>query len=232
MGHQKLKRFEEIKHFPNVLAFPENMPGRWKEHFGNTHPVTLELACGKGEYTLGLSRIFPEENFVGVDIKGNRIWKGARTALDEGLRNVAFLRSQIDHLDQYFAAGEVKDIWITFPDPFLRKSKAKKRLTHPRFLHLYQKVLAPGGTIRLKTDAAELYEFTKEMIRETGCRLLEDIKDVYAMQEIPRLLSIQTYYEGMHLKDGRTIYYIEFSLPDKLPPLPVKNRREIEAAID
>ncbi|GAA4301515.1 tRNA (guanosine(46)-N7)-methyltransferase TrmB [Compostibacter hankyongensis] len=226
MGHNKLIRFEEILHFPNVLIYPEQQAGRWAEHFGNNHPVTLELACGKGDYTLALARRFPEENFIGVDIKGNRIWKGARTALDEGLRNVAFLRTQIGQLPAYFAPGEVKEIWITFPDPFLRKSKAKKRLTHPVFLHRYQQVLTPGGMIHLKTDSPELYAFTREVISENGCILAEDIPDVYALPAVPPLLDIRTFYESMHLAAGRTIRYLRFSLPDRLPPLPVKKQHE------
>lgn len=221
MGHKKLIRFEEIKTFPNVLIFPEGMKSRWRDHFQNPHPITLELACGKGEYTLALARLFPERNFVGVDIKGNRIWKGAKTALEEKLPNVAFLRVQIDHIDTYFSTGAISDIWITFPDPFLRKSKAKKRLTHPRFLQLYQKILRPGGHIHLKTDSPELYAFTREVIRDNSCLLHRDVADVYAAGP-DTLLGIKTFYERMHLQEGRTIRYLEFSLPDKLPPVFLK----------
>ena len=217
MGQKKLARFAEIETFPNVLIYPEEMPGKWKNHFGNNNPVTLELACGKGEYTLGLSRLLPKENFVGVDIKGNRIWKGARTALDAGLKNVAFLRIQIDHITRYFAPGEIKEIWITFPDPFLRKSKAKKRLTHSGFLHLYHQILRPGGKIHLKTDSPELYAFTKEMIIENNCTLHTDLPDVYE-GETNEVLEIKTFYEKSHLKEGRTIRYLQFSLPEVLPP--------------
>lgn len=227
MGHKKLIRFEEIKTFPNVLIFPEYIAGQWNAHFGNTHPITLELACGKGEYTLEMARRFPDRNFVGVDIKGNRLWKGAKTALDEKISNAAFLRIQIDHIEQYFAPREVTDIWITFPDPFLRESKAKKRLTHPRFLHAYQKILKPGGPIHLKTDAPELYAFTKEVIAENNCILHRDIANVYAAQP-DALLQIKTYYEGMHLKDGRVIRYLEFSLPETLPPIPLKKNKADE----
>ena len=226
MGHKKLIRFEEIKTFPNVLIFPEQMKGRWASHFGRSAPLTLELACGKGEYTLALARRFPERNFVGVDIKGNRIWKGAKTALTEKQTNVAFLRIQIDHIDAYFAPGAVSDIWITFPDPFLRTSKAKKRLTHLKFLHLYQRILRPEGRIHLKTDSPDLYQFTREVIAETGCVLHRDVPDVY--QAPPEeLLRIQTYYEGLHLADGRTIRYLEFALPDQLPPFPVPTQQTL-----
>ena len=136
MGQKKLQRFAELETFSNVLQFPQGMPGQWEQHFGNSHPITLELACGKGEYALGLARLYPGRNFIGVDLKGNRIWVGARQAIREGLTNVAFLRTQIDLIHQYFAPAEVSEIWITFPDPQLRLSKAKKRLTHPKFLRL------------------------------------------------------------------------------------------------
>lgn len=216
MGQKKLQRFADIETFPNVLIYPEGMQGKWKEHFGNDQPVTLELACGKGDYALGLGRMFPERNFIGVDLKGNRIWRGAKTALDEQLANVGFLRTQIDHLQNYFAAGEVAEIWITFPDPFLRASKAKKRLTHPKFLAIYQPLLQPGATINLKTDSAELYNFTKIVIDAVGCGLQEDVADVYANpHSIPPVLKIQTFYEGMHLADRRTIRYLRFTLPEQ-----------------
>ncbi|RPE13315.1 tRNA (guanosine(46)-N7)-methyltransferase TrmB [Chitinophaga lutea] len=213
MGQKKLQRFAEIETFPNVLIYPQNMQGAWAKHFDNNNPLTLELACGKGDYTLGLARRYPAGNFLGVDLKGNRIWRGAKTALNEKLANVAFLRTQIEQLTDYFAPQEVTDIWITFPDPFLRQSKARKRLTHPRFLALYQQVLKPGGTINLKTDSAELYHFTQQVVAAVGCPVLEDIPDVYALDPVPELLRIQTYYEGMHLADGRTIRFLKFTLP-------------------
>jgi tRNA (guanine-N7-)-methyltransferase len=137
MGQKKLIRFNEIKSFPNVLEYPDNMKGTWNDFFKNNNPITLELACGKGEYALGLARLYSTRNFIGIDIKGNRIWRGAKTALDEQLNNTGFLRSQIDKLADYFSENEVAEIWITFPDPQLRLSRMKKRLTHPRFLRLY-----------------------------------------------------------------------------------------------
>src|SRR5215213_4221990 len=145
MGQKKLQRFAQIRTFKNVLEYPLHMKGKWAAFFNNDHPVTLELACGKGEYAVGLGRMRPDKNFIGIDLKGNRIWVGAKTALEEGLSNVAFIRSQIDKIDQYFNAGEISDIWITFPDPQLRTSRAKKRLTHPHFLRLYQKFLHHAG---------------------------------------------------------------------------------------
>jgi len=137
MGQKKLIRFAEIRTFPNFLEYPANMQGKWCEFFNNRNPIVLELACGKGEYATGMGMLFPGKNFIGIDLKSNRMWVGARKALGVPLANVAFLRSQIDKLTNYFAAGEVAEIWLTFPDPQLRGSKAKKRLTHPRFLRLY-----------------------------------------------------------------------------------------------
>ena len=141
MAQKKLIRFEEIKSFPNVLEHPQNMKNAWNDFLKNLHPIILELACGKGEYAVGLGRMHPNKNFIGVDLKGNRIWRGAKTALEAGLTNVAFLRTEIDQIANYFAKDEVAEIWITFPDPQLRLSKAKKRLTHPKFLRLYQQIL-------------------------------------------------------------------------------------------
>lgn len=229
MGQKKLIRFEEIKAFSNVLIYPEDIAGKWNRHFGNDRPITLELACGKGDYTLGLARMFPEENFIGVDVKGNRIWRGARTALDEEMDNVAFLRTQIDQLTKYFKPGEVKEIWITFPDPFLRKSKAGKRLTHARFLHLYHRILQDGGKIHLKTDSPELYAFTKASIQENHCKLHRDIPDIYE-GDTGEILSLKTFYEQMHLEKGRTIRYLQFSLPAVLPPLTLRYQLSHAAA--
>ena len=145
MGQKKLIRFAELKTFPNVLQFPEGMAGNWNRFWKNNNPLVLELACGKGEYAVGLGKLYPGKNFIGIDLKGNRIWVGAKKALQQDLKNVAFLRTQIDQVNSYFATNEVEAIWITFPDPQLRKSKAKKRLTHPKFLRLYQLFLVPGG---------------------------------------------------------------------------------------
>lgn len=231
MGQKKLQRFEEITRFPNVLIYPENISGKWADYFGNNNPITLELACGKGEYTLGLAKLFPQRNFIGVDIKGNRIWKGAKTALEEKFTNAAFLRTQIDKLREYFVADEVKEIWITFPDPFLRASKTKKRLTHSRFLHIYHQILIPEGKINLKTDSPELYAFTKEMIAENNCQLLEDMPDVYA-QNVDEVLNIRTFYEKQHLAAGKTIHYVQFTLPSVLSPLPSKEKKEYTVQTD
>ena len=213
MGQKKLIRFRAIESFSNVLQYPEGMAGRWKDFFGNDHPVVLELACGKGEYSVNLGRQHPERNYIGVDVKGNRMYIGAKQALEEPLKNVAFLRAQIGQITRYFAPGEVSEIWIIFPDPFLRKSRAKNRLTHPRFLHLYQQLLRPGARIHLKTDSEELYAFTLETLQEQGCVIHENIADVYGQGRNTDALAIQTHYEKMHLADGRTIRFLSFSLP-------------------
>jgi tRNA (guanine-N7-)-methyltransferase len=224
MGQKKLVRFAAIKEFGNVLEYPKDMRSRWHERFGNDNPITLELACGKGEYSVGLGREHKDRNFIGVDIKGNRIYIGAKKALAEGLGNVAFLRTQIQQLPEYFAQNEVDEIWIIFPDPFL--NKAKNRLTHPRFLREYQQVLKPGGRINLKTDSPELYAFTQEVMREQGCTVHADIADIYGKGLATGPLAIQTFYEGMHLAEGRTIYYICFSLPETPIVVPQKTKKE------
>lgn len=216
MGYKKLVRFAAIREFPNVLEYPQDMPGRWADFFHNDHPVTLELACGKGEYTLGLARLYPEGNFVGVDIKGNRIWVGASNALAEKLPNVAFLRSQIELLPTYFAPGEVRDIWITFPDPQLRMSKAKKRLTYPRFLRLYRQVLAPGGQVHLKTDSPDLYDFTSKVISLYDLPLYESSDDIYSRPSVSPELGIRTHYERLDIAGSRRVHYLRFGLSETL----------------
>jgi tRNA (guanine-N7-)-methyltransferase len=228
MGHKKLIRFKAIGTFPNVLEKPEGVKGKWSEIFGNGNPITLELACGKGEYSVGLGREHKDRNFIGIDIKGNRLHAGAKIALNEPIHNVRFLRTEIDKLTDYFENGEVAEIWIIFPDPFLRESKAKNRLTHQRFLHLYQKVLVPGATINLKTDSKELYDFTHEMMAGHGCTIKEDIVDIYGKGKATGALAIQTFYEKMHLAEGRTIYYISFQLPEKEIMLPERYRKNEE----
>ena len=217
MGQKKLVRFAEIETFPNVLPYPEEMPGQWNGFFKNHHPITLELACGKGEYAVGLSQLYPQRNFIGIDLKGNRIWVGAKRAIKESLTNVAFLRIQIDRITEFFGDGEVEEIWITFPDPQLRVSRDKKRLTHPKFLRLYQQILKPGGKINLKTDSPVLYGFTKKVIDMYGCTLIEDSGDVYAQPEVKPELQIKTHYESLDIAGSNRIHYLCFSLPDTLP---------------
>jgi len=217
MGQKKLIRFEAIKHFSNVLEYPQDIKGKWKEFFSNESPVTLELACGKGEYAVGLGRLYPQRNFIGIDIKGNRIWRGAKTALDEGLPNIAFIRSHIDKITDYFTPGEVSEIWITFPDPQLRGSRAKKRLTHPRFLRLYKQVLKDGGLINLKTDSPDLYQFTLDVIHLFELELVEHTDQVYAQEHVKPELMIKTHYEGLDIAQSSRIHYISFRINKELP---------------
>jgi tRNA (guanine-N7-)-methyltransferase len=217
MGQKKLIRFEAIRHFSNVLEYPQNMRGSWHTFFNNTHPITLELACGKGEYAVGLARLHPDENFIGIDIKGNRIWRGAKTALDEQLTQVAFIRSSIDKVTDYFAPGEISAIWITFPDPQLRGSRAKKRLTHPRFLRLYQQLLKPGGKVHLKTDSPVLFEFTLTVVNLFGFSLLYRTDNLYAEEVITPELRIKTHYEGLDIAGSNRIYYLSFLIDQPLP---------------
>lgn len=217
MGQKKLIRFEAIKSFANVLEYPQDIKGKWIEFFKNEHTITLELACGKGEYAVGLGRMYPQRNFIGIDIKGNRIWRGAKTALDDGLPNIAFVRSHIDKITDYFVPGEVSEIWITFPDPQLRASRSKKRLTHPHFLRLYQQILQPGGLVHLKTDSPRLYQFTLTVINLFNLELLEHTDDVYAAGEIKPELTIKTHYEGLDIAQSNRIHYICFRINQPLP---------------
>jgi tRNA (guanine-N7-)-methyltransferase len=217
MGQKKLVRFAELETFSNVLQFPVRMPGTWQSFFENKNPVVLELACGKGEYALGLAQLYRNKNFIGIDIKGNRLWVGAKKAIQQHLNNVAFLRIQIDRITEYFTTEEVDEIWITFPDPQLRVSKSKKRLTHPKFLRLYYQVLRPHGKIHLKTDSPELYEFTKRVIDMYGCRLHKNIDDVYGQPGIPADLRIVTHYESLDIAQSKRVHYLCFSLPEILP---------------
>lgn len=213
----KEQRMEEIRTMDHVFEwsdynsrhpFPK---GTWKSGiFENNNPIVLELACGKGEYSTGLGQLHPDRNYVGFDIKGNRLWVGAKRAKKLGLDNVRFFRAYIDHLDQFFTEKEIDEIWIIFPDPQLKKDR--KKLTSPKFLKLYRPLLKKGAKINLKTDSPELYEYTKEVIEEDDLPLHEDIPDVYASKPVREELAIQTYYEGKHLERGRTIRFLSFSL--------------------
>lgn len=217
MGQNKLQKFADIGTFDNVLEYPTDMPGKWKEFFKNENPLTLELACGKGEYAVGLGRLYADRNFVGVDLKGNRLWRGAKTALEENLYNVGFLRTQIDKIANYFAKDEVREIWITFPDPQLRGSKIKKRLTHPRFLRLYQQILADDGIINLKTDSPDLYEFTLKVIELYQLELVRADDNIYKNVQVSPELSIRTYYESLDIAGHDKVHHIAFRINKELP---------------
>ena len=224
----KLQKFAEVLSFPNVYenfdprrpelvgvnGEPVDLKGHWNErHFQRAAPITLELACGGGEYALALGRLYPDRHFIGVDIKGARIWKGARVALAEGLDNVAFLRTRIEQLAYFFGRNEIDEIWITFPDPFLRKSKANRRLTAAPFLDRYKQVLRPGGTVHLKTDERRLYDFTLEVLEQrTDVTVEVATPDLYQDLPLTEELGVKTYYENLHIAPGDTITYVRFRL--------------------
>jgi tRNA (guanine-N7-)-methyltransferase len=228
MAQKKLLRFAQIKTFSNVLEYPEDMQGQWQKFFSNANPIVLELACGRGEYTLGLGAMHPGTNYIGVDVKGNRIYLGAKKALEAKMKNAAFLRTMINQVPDYFAPGEVDEIWITFPDPHLRTSHAKKRLTHPRFLRQYLQVLKPGGNIHLKTDSPDLFHFTKKVIERYQLTLVEELADVYAVPHAPEL-DIKTHYEALDIAQSRTIHYLQFRLPGTIPDLDEALQEELKA---
>ncbi len=232
MGNKKLQRFEAIRSFSNVLQYPEGMPGNWRNFFKNENPITLELACGKGEYTVGLSIIHPERNFIGVDLKGNRIYSGALECLKNNLRNAGFLRTQIDKIDGYFLPNEVSEIWITFPDPHLRTSRAKKRLTHPRFLRLYQSIIQPGGSIHLKTDSPELFYFTKFMVDLYDLNIMDASENLHSRANNSPELKITTHYEKLDIAESKQVYYLQFTLPEKQIPIPDPKLQEVLKQIE
>ena len=227
MGNKnKLQRFAENLTFNNLFqyryeevinGFP--LKGKWHdEFFKNKGDIVVEMGCGKGEYTLGLARKFPEKNFIGVDIKGARMWRGLKTAAEEGLKNVAFIRTRIELIPFYFAKDEVSEIWITFPDPQIRAIKEKKRLTSHRFLSKYHQFLKPEGIIHLKTDALLLYDFTLEVIKKGGHRLLYANEDIYGNGLKGDVTQIQTFYEKKWMEYDTPIKYLKFSLnPDFVP---------------
>lgn len=214
MGKDKLRRFAEIALFENVIELEDGkkLKGKWSEgHFKNSNPVILELGCGKGEYTVNLAKLFPGINFIGLDYKGNRIWRGAKTALEEGIPNVAFLRIQIENLLDYFMEKEVSEIWITFPDPQPQISREKKRLTSPRFLEMYRSLLKKGGPVHLKTDSDSLYSYTLEKVNQLGLKLDVSTADLYNSEFADEVLSIKTYYEKKYLAHNKNINYLKFS---------------------
>jgi tRNA (guanine-N7-)-methyltransferase len=230
MKAKKLFRFAEIKSFKNVFEFPQDAKNIWAETMG-TKPLVLELACGKGEYTVNMAKAFSDKNFLGVDVKGNRMYIGAKKALSEDIKNVCFLRTRIEQIMDYFHSNSIAEIWITFPDPFLKEAKAKNRLTHHKFLAMYQKLLLPNGVIHLKTDSLPLFEFTLEMISHHNCEIIEKIHNVYEQGEPQFPLNIQTHYEKMHLADNRTIQYVSFRLPTSDIVIPPKKKINEEEAI-
>lgn len=223
MGKAKLKRYQQVVRFKQVIDLSYLRPGDVHEHrgrwrasvFRNQNPIIAELGCGKGDYSLALARRYPDINFVGVDIKGDRLWKAAMRADGEDLPNLRFVRARVDHISQFFGPAELSEIWITFPDPFLKYRRRSRRMTAPNFLERYRQVLAPDGCIHLKTDSPELFEFTLETLEDEGLdeHIKTRIDDIYAAPDAPELLTaIQTYYEKMHLEKGRRIRYLSFTL--------------------
>jgi len=223
MGKGKLAKFAEMAENPLVVECPfwqlqqEGFPlkGKWhEEFFKNDNPIVLELGCGRGEYTIGLARRFPSKNFIGIDIKGARMWHGAKTALEEGMKNVAFLRTNIECIAGFFAENEVAELWLTFSDPQMKK--ATKRLTSTYFMERYRKFLIDGGIIHVKTDSNFLATYTKYMVEKNGLPMVQCTFDLYAEQEVDSSLTdIRTYYEGMWLERGIPIKYLQFRLPNK-----------------
>ena len=219
MGKNKLKKFGEMDTFSNVFQYPYSvlmqqgfpLKGKWHtDFFGNGNPIVLELGCGKGEYTVGLAKRFPDRNFIGVDIKGARMWTGAKQAVTDNMPNVAFVRTNIELIASFFAPGEVSEIWITFPDPQMKKTN--KRLTSVRFLNLYRRILEPGGIINLKTDSPFLYTYTRELVRLNGLPVEVDTDDLYASGMADDILEIRTFYEQQWLARGLTIKYLRWRL--------------------
>ena len=224
MGKGKLQKFAEMETFPNVFQYPFSvieekpfeMKGKWhQDYFNNNHPIVLELGCGKGEYTVELARLYPEMNFIGVDIKGARMWTGAKMALEEKLTNVAFLRNNIDIIDLFFDKDEVQEIWLTFSDPQMKNPR--KRLTSSFFMERYRRFLVDNGIVHLKTDSFFLYTYTSLMVQVNNLPLLFCTDDLYHTEGLDdatkKILSIQTYYESMWIERGLNIKYIKFQLP-------------------
>lgn len=222
---KKIERWNEMATFPNVIqpkfkeVFETEHPykGKWQsEVFKNNHPIVLELGCGRGEYSVGLGKHFPEKNFIGIDIKGARIWKGAKQALDQKLNTVFFIRTHIDLITSFFAPNEVDEIWITFPDPQPQKSRARKRLTAPMFIERYKKILKPNGIIHLKTDNEGFFRYTLEEIERNNFNLIEHTFNLYNEElknldsKTQEILSIKTYYENLFSAKGHKIHYLRF----------------------
>lgn len=227
MGKNKLERFQQCgtfkcmiqAEFDDIFNKPYTLNGKWNSHFfKNDNPIVLELGCGRGEYTVNLAKRYPNINFIGIDIKGARLWRGAKTANDDDMQNIAFIRTRIEFINSFFGENEVSEIWITFPDPQLKKTRVKKRLTGNLFLDRYAKMLKPDGVINLKTDNQHLYEYTKEMCIQNGLNIEFSCNDIYNNKDIDKesdLLTIQTTYEEKFLKLNMPITYIKFKLAGK-----------------
>lgn len=235
MAKNKIRKWLEMKNYPHVIqprfedVFRKDyeLKGKWKaSFFGNKRQLILELGCGRGEYTIGMARQCPQTNFLGIDIKGARMWQGAKTAHSESLTNVGFLRTRVELVESFFDRDEVDEIWLTFPDPQLKKKRNKKRLTGPRFLNHYRSFLKKDGMIHLKTDSTELYDYTTRLLAENKLELISKTTDLYAEGSISDILKIRTHYEQIFLDAGKKIHYICFRLDND------KAVREIKADED
>ncbi len=223
MGKGKLAKFKEMETFPHVFQpkFDEvfqkdiELKGKWHDYFGNKNPIILELGCGKGEYSVALASQYPHNNYIGIDIKGARIWRGAKTVKEKQLTNIAFIRTRIEFITSCFAEDEISAIWITFPDPQLPDRRAKKRLTSLRFLNLYKKILQANHHIYLKTDSRELHDFTLDTLVGTKAIIHRDSIDLYNDFPEDSVLGIKTFYEKMFLKKGKPITFVDFTLLDE-----------------
>lgn len=221
MAKTKLKKFAELDTFSNVIqpnyqSISDNYPmrGQWsRAFFGNDNPVVLEIGCGKGEYTVSQALENPDKNFIGIDVKGERLWRGAKTSIEKGINNTAFIRMQAQKLNLFFAPNEVSEIWITFPDPQLQKPKTKKRLTAEKFLDIYKTILNEDGCVHLKTDNAFFFEFSVETIQKYGCPIKSKCTDIHGKpNEVDAVVTrIMTYYEEMYVKKGHPINYLKFA---------------------
>jgi tRNA (guanine-N7-)-methyltransferase len=218
MGKDKLKRFAEIETFQNVIQpnlknylQDHELKGKWSSQFTNSNPIILELGCGRGEYTVGLAKKFPKINFIGIDIKGSRLWRGAKTCIEENINNVIFLRTKVDFIRQFFDTDEVSEIWLTFSDP--QPKKPRKRLTSPLFIERYNQLLKKGGIIHLKTDSDLLYEYTLEEIKRNNYTIIKQCNDVHGRLnlETDDVLKIETYYESIWINEGKKIKYLSFT---------------------
>ena len=227
MGKDKLRKWKENQTFDHVFepdlqsavkGEDQSMKGKWAEMFKNDNPITLELGCGKGEYTVGLARKYPNRNFVGVDIKGHRFWRGAKTAQEESLPNVAFLRTRIEFIERYFEKDEVSELWITFSDPQPKDEKGTKRITSPIYIDRYKNILKPGSLINVKSDSVLLYELSKEGYLEKGYNILLESQDVYGElvnrveEDLSEALNIKTYYEKRWLSEGKKIHFLQLKV--------------------
>ena len=220
MGKNKLRKFSEMENFENVIQ-PEtyhltddiSLKGKWNtDFFKNENPIVLELGCGKGEYSVSLAERYPEKNFIGIDIKGNRMWKGATDSIRMGLENIAFLRIRIENIEKCFSENEISEIWITFPDPQIKKRREKKRLTHPVFLKKYSSFLQIEGIINLKTDSQFLYGYTLGIIEGHKHKLLDCVEDIYGVHQLRQDMDVKTHYEKIYLEKETPITYTKFRL--------------------